>query len=349
VTQNATPPRGRRPDLAAAMVGTLAVSRRAVERVGDQRALSLTTAVEECAAYLESYARRFSTSTSGRRPKTMDRLVVESFQRWGLDTTELEAAYDTAKRPKNLDTAIATVQHHGADGERLAWALISVEALRHIPLVWHQANKLAKSFPEYTAEDLAGWGWQGLRIALRAYDPERFAFSTYACTRISGTIRDGVRAENPIPKRLGTEVRKLSRLEEEMTRDLGRIPTLNEVAGRVGVTWEHAQVLARCVPTASLEEMAAATLSGEESAVLSHDARIDETVASTILGEDVASALAALDAEAAEAVRLLVLEERTLQEACEITGTTPRQLRARKQRGLDQLAEALADWREHVA
>lgn len=349
MTQHTVSSKGRRPDLALTMVGALEVSGLVVERVGDQRALSVAGAVEVCCAALESYSRRFSSSTSGRTPKTVEQVVLDTFRRWGVDSDTFDATYRNVTRPDSIDAAVVDVQRYGGDGERLLWAVIGVEALAHIPLIWHQANKLAKSFPDYTAEDLAGWGWQGLRIALRAYDPTRFAFSTYACTRISGTIRDGVRAENPIPKRLGTEIRKLARHEEELTRDLGRTPTLHEVADRVGLTWQHTQVLARCVPTASLDELAAATLSGEESTVLGYNAGIDDAATISTLNTEVGDALASLDADDAEAVQLLVMEERTLQEACELTGATPRQLRARRQRGLEQLAEVLADWREYAA
>lgn len=102
-----------------------------------------------------------------------------------------------------LESVIAELALEGFDSESLVWSIIVFESCKHTSLVWMVANRLAKSgsFGEYSASDLLGYGWRGLRTALRHYDPATgFAFSTYGVTRITGEIKDGVRSEHVLPK-----------------------------------------------------------------------------------------------------------------------------------------------------
>jgi RNA polymerase sigma factor (sigma-70 family) len=336
MTQRPPASRGRRPDVAYDMARALNVARAAVAMSAG--ALQLTDAVTTIVNSLDETANR--GGREGLRP--VSQTVCDRLERVISAPGALEPVWTIAERIGDLNATIVAANHAGVDGERLAWALIGYEALNHVPLVYHQANKLAASCG-YVADDLVGWGWQGLRVALRQYDPTTFAFSTYACTRISGTIRDGVRAENPIPKRLGTEVRKMARAEEELAVELQRAPSLAEVAERMDMSWEHAQVLARCVPTASIEELTAEGY-GRDPGVLRDETDTLDSALRALLGDDITTALASLDPVDAEAVRLLVLEERPVSEVREMTGATARQLRQRRQRGLEQLAESLAHW-----
>ncbi len=146
-----------------------------------------------------------------------------------------------------------------AHAERLGDAIARLESLSHVNLVWHQAAKVAPSFPGYAPADLVGWGWSGLRMALRRFDPSMgYAFSTYACTRIVGAMRDGVRAERPVPKRLGTFQRRLDVVSAELAERLGRQPTLTELAETVGEPEDKVVAAQRARSMLSIEEMAAA-------------------------------------------------------------------------------------------
>lgn len=258
----------------------------------------------------------------------------------------VQQAFDAAAGAAfpNLEQQAAALVAVGADGERLAAAIIALEACRHIPLVWHQANKLSRSFPDYSPEDLLGWGWQGLRIALRAYDPSRFAFSTYACTRIAGTIRDGVRGESPVPKRLATDVRKVRAASDDLTRELDRTPTQAELSDRLGMGVRHLELLARCRPAASIEELTAVLDSEHTPKWLGEEPDFLSDVFAQELARRVHAALELLDPDDAQAVRLLVMEGRGLHEAAELCAASPAQMRRRKSRGLDRLRDELDDW-----
>jgi RNA polymerase sigma factor (sigma-70 family) len=232
----------------------------------------------------------------------------------------------------------------GIDTDAVRWSLIAIESTHHIGLVQHQANKLARNYAAYTAEDLFGWGWIGLRAALRSYDPSRFAFSTYACTRIVGAIRDGVRAEQPIPKRLGAELRKLDQVRDHLADELLRAPTLAELHHAAGLAPDRAALLDRCRPASSLDELCAGVERAWTPSALGVDGGIEDGVETSARRAAIVAALKKLDPEDAEAVRILILEDTPVAEAEALTGATSRQLRQRKARGLAALAPMLTGW-----
>jgi RNA polymerase sigma factor (sigma-70 family) len=247
---------------------------------------------------------------------------------------------------KNFDAVISSNREHTELVYRIGWALINLEGLRHVKLVWHQANKLEKSFPDREASELLTWGWLGLRTALRHYNPRLgFAFSTYACTRIVGSIRDGVRAENPVPKRLATIARRVGAVELDLVQKLGRPPTMEEVSREAGIEIAQLQVVRRTKTAASIEEIVAGTerAGNNEPAWLAADSNLENDVMAADTARAVAEAMAQLPAEEAEAIRLLILEERNPTEAKGLAGVTARQLRQRKERGLSTLRDLLAE------
>lgn len=259
---------------------------------------------------------------------------------------QLEKAYDAAAEPRSLDETIAALVAEGLDGERITWEVISRESVKHEGLIHKECNRLVRSLPDRSAEDLKGYGWVGLRVALRLYDPSLgFAFSTYACPRINGAIRDGVRAESPIPKRLTTFVRKVGKIEETLTHHLARTPTFEEVRAHLAASAESLHLLPRLAAPASIEEMSLAW--GEKTREPACLVDADDPQAAVMISmRDAAlhAAVDALPADEAQAVRLLMLEEVPVGEAAALVGIEVRQLRARKVRGMRALAPVMQAW-----
>lgn len=248
-----------------------------------------------------------------------------------------------------LNDLVTQMSRRSLPGEDLVWALIHLETTHHTRLIWLQANRIARAAGNLNPADLLGWGWQGLRLALRNYDPSlRYAFSTYACTRINGAIRDGIRREGPVPKRLTTYVRRVSAAEEELSQRLGRAPTLVELAEHLDTTLDQLAVASRCAPVVSLD--ARLDVNPTEDPRWSDQAAQDplEIVGEHAWREALDRALADLPDDEAAAVRGLIVEERPVAEVARELGVTPRQVRQRAQRGRARLAEALAEWRPLV-
>lgn len=276
----------------------------------------------------------------------------------GTLSAELANAFDSATFAGTLAEASDMVRLCGLDAERLLDGVIRHEAGRHTGLVWHQVNRVVGNYPGYGPDELFGFGWRGLCVALHNYDPERVAFSTYACTRICGNIADGVRAESPIPKRLNTWYRKVTSTTEALTFSLGRPPTESEVASAVAAD-RLARELGR---PATLAEVANA-LETERNQLsllprLAVPAPLDEAPTSTVVDDpaedavrsvlraDVRAALRELPAEERDVIELLELNGLSIDDTAKTLGTSTRQVRTLRQRGRVRLAERLAGWRE---
>lgn len=261
----------------------------------------------------------------------------------GETRNRLETQWQHPVFAASIDGVVDTLAARGINGEALAWSVIARESLQHILLVKREANRMARMWPERKADDLVGYGWRGLRLALRSYNPETAWFSTYACPKIRGAIRDGVRSEHHLPKRLNTFVNKAERAKDELSAILGRHPTQAEIAERLETEVERVRQLATFATPASL-------YTGEDDHGIQIAGRDDVEVSAmvNIEREVLAGAMAHLPEDEATAVRLLVMEEISMQEARMRTGASPKQLRARRDRGLAALREELGDSFEQI-
>jgi RNA polymerase sigma factor (sigma-70 family) len=301
--------------------------------------------IAETCAHIEEQAKKAARSRKSDAPRIQARELITEIHS-GAFASQLADTWVRTKTPGELETVMRKLAKDGIDAEGLCWALIGFEAQYHIGLIWHEAHKLCKRVPDCTPEDLFGWGWLGMRVAMRNFDPSRgFRFATYACQRVSGAMRDGVRSEHPLPKRLTTLQRKLSRAEDELAAELGRTPTLAEVAQRIGEKLEVLEIAPRLQSAASIEEMQNASERNGEGWWLADETDPADVALQSLKREAVEAAMSELNAEEAEALRLLYWEGLSVPEAREVTGATARQLRARASRGKEALAEILSDWR----
>ena len=71
----------------------------------------------------------------------------------------------------------------------------------------------------------------GLIHAANHYDPNRGAsFKTFAFTAIRGAILDEIRKHDPVPRSRRDRLRRMDRASAYLCTDLGRPPTLEELA-----------------------------------------------------------------------------------------------------------------------
>lgn len=134
---------------------------------------------------------------------------------------------------RNLSSLIANAsqlwrrykEHHDEEARR--------ELIEHYaPLVKYVAGRLAIHMPNNVElEDLESYGAFGLLDAIEKFDPQRdVKFETYATTRIRGAIIDGLRSCDWVPRSTRAKARALEKKIQELTHNLGRTPTDEEVA-----------------------------------------------------------------------------------------------------------------------
>jgi RNA polymerase sigma-B factor len=111
----------------------------------------------------------------------------------------------------------------------------------HLPLVEHLARRFAGRGEPY--DDLVQVGTIGLIKAVDRFDSERgVEFSTYATPTIVGEIKRHFRDRGwaiRVPRRLQELRLSLTTATAELSQELGRSPTVPELAERIGVSDEE--------------------------------------------------------------------------------------------------------------
>jgi RNA polymerase sigma factor for flagellar operon FliA len=111
----------------------------------------------------------------------------------------------------------------------------------HLPLVRHIVFQVAVHFPRHVdREELARAGALGLVEAAHRFDDARgVPFNRFAAQRIRGAILDAVRSADWAPRSVRTIARTIDQAGSQLTSDLGRGPTQDELATAVHVTPEE--------------------------------------------------------------------------------------------------------------
>lgn len=106
---------------------------------------------------------------------------------------------------------------------------------QYLPLVRYVVARLPVTMPAtLNRDDFFSVGVVGLIHAATTYDPERGAsFKTFAFTAVRGAILDEIRRHDPVPRSRRDRLRRLDRATATLQSELGRPPTLEEVAERL--------------------------------------------------------------------------------------------------------------------
>jgi len=132
---------------------------------------------------------------------------------------------------------------------------------RHAHLLDRSARRLAaRTGHAVQPEDLWAAGAMGLIEAQRRFDPARdVKFETFAEHRIRGAMIDEMRRMDHLPRRLRDDTDKVARAHARLGQQLGREPTVEEVAEAVGGPLEDVmeamQLLQPAVPV--IDDLAA--------------------------------------------------------------------------------------------
>lgn len=108
---------------------------------------------------------------------------------------------------------------------------------KHVGLVRLLAQRQLKDIPPWMErDDLISYGYFGLIDAAERFDPERgVKFESFATPRIRGAILDGLRAVDWVPRSVRSLGRDVRRATEALEHELGRTPSVTELAEHLGL------------------------------------------------------------------------------------------------------------------
>ena len=218
----------------------------------------------------------------------------------------------------------------------------------HLPLVEHFARRFRNRGEPY--DDLVQVGTIGLIKAIDRFDSARgVEFSTYATPTIVGEIKRHFRDKGwaiRVPRRLQELRISISNATAELTQDLGRSPTISELASRVGITDEEViegLESANAYTTLSLD----APESTEDSALSMLDAlgEIDQALEHVENRETIKPLLEQLDPRAKQILTLRFFRGMTQSQIAAEIGVSQMHVSRLLTRTLAQLRESLTEGR----
>jgi RNA polymerase sigma factor for flagellar operon FliA len=204
--------------------------------------------------------------------------------------------------------------------------------LTYAPLVKYVAGRLGSGLPAHIDEgDLISYGLLGLISAIERYDPDRdIKFETYAIVRIKGAIIDELRALDWVPRSVRSRAREIERAIAELESKLGRAPTDEEIATKIGISEDELEESLADISRSSiaaLDELWSVSGEGDQVSLLD---TIEDTEAPspaealdvTDVRETLADAIARLPEREKLVITLYYYEELTLREIGEVLGVT---------------------------
>jgi RNA polymerase sigma factor FliA len=111
---------------------------------------------------------------------------------------------------------------------------------KHMPLVGHLVREMLARVPAHVnRDDLMSAGYAALVGAARGFDDERgVPFARFAAARVRGALLDELRGLDWASRSVRQRARRTDAARQELTAQLGRTPTVQEVADRLGCTTE---------------------------------------------------------------------------------------------------------------
>jgi len=141
----------------------------------------------------------------------------------------------------------------------------------YLPLVKYTAERISAKLPdEVDVNDLISAGIFGLLDAIEAFDLDRgVKFETYCAPRIRGAILDELRTMDWVPRLVRSRAHRLETATKALEAELGRLPTDDEIARRLGLSRAEFEKLVRDATAVTLVSLSRRFPDGDSSKELS--------------------------------------------------------------------------------
>jgi RNA polymerase sigma factor FliA len=214
----------------------------------------------------------------------------------------------------------------------------------HMPLVrkiaWHVHGRVSSALE---IDDLVQIGMMALVEAANGYEDRGFAFTTYATTRIRGSMIDYLRKHAAMCRSAMTRRRELQGVQAKLEASLGRQPSEQEMAAALGL--DAAQYRELVDQTMAIHhESLDAVYSDQSMWFADVEPLADDAIDRERLKEALAECIAELPQREALVLQLYFVEEMNLEEIGQTINVGAARICQIKKTALDKLREKLADW-----
>ena len=200
--------------------------------------------------------------------------------------------------------------------------------LEYAPLIKFVAAKLAAHIgPHVEYEDMLSYGIFGLIDAVDKFDLSKgVKFETYASLRIRGSILDNIRKQDWVPRALRQRNKQLDLAYAELEAQLGRDPSNEELAARLGVNEDEIDIMIRKASVVSLVSLDDYLEQNHEMPFFGGSKTGSETPEEAYerqeMKETLTEAIERLSEKEQQVITLYYFEELTLKEISKIMGVS---------------------------
>lgn len=220
---------------------------------------------------------------------------------------------------------------------------------RNLPLVSYVVGQMAAR-DSADPEEMQAWGLEGLIRAAAKYDPERgVSFATYALHRIRGSILDGLRQCDHLPRPLRTLVKRLEEPRQRLTELSGRPPSDEELAAALGVSVQAIRRAQKAEQAGvlSLDGMLSSSLDQEGTYPFdvgdpSEEADPQAHAERALLAQQLRQAVRTLPPRLQVVLRRCFVDERSLRQIGRELGVSPSRISQLRQEAVELLRANLA-------
>lgn len=114
-------------------------------------------------------------------------------------------------------------------------------------LVRFHVERIAINLPNSVCkDDLESFALMGLFDAINKFEKDRnLKFDTYASFRIRGSVIDGLRKEDWLPRSLREKTKEVEEVSQQLEQHLQRPPRSSEIAEKIGISSKKVETLIR--------------------------------------------------------------------------------------------------------
>jgi RNA polymerase sigma factor for flagellar operon FliA len=196
--------------------------------------------------------------------------------------------------------------------------------LEYAHLIKFVAGRLSAHIGTYVEyDDMLSYGIFGLIDAIDKFDAHKGAqFETYASLRIRGAIIDGVRKMDWAPRALRVKSKNLEKVYAELEKELGREPTDEELAEKLGVGADEAKDIVSKHAVASVVSLDDFLEQNHETQIAADSEAPEEVAERNEANRILADAIDKLNDKERVVITAYYYEEMTLREIAAIIGVT---------------------------